>query len=351
MKHMRTCHKAVTREHGIETSRSAIKRSSQFLVRKTWLLVLCALFAVSLNSYAEKDTPPAFVLEDIAKAEKGDVNAQYNTGYRYYEGDEVEQDYEEAVKWFRKAAQQGDAMAQMRLATCFHSGDGVPKDIVEAIQWYRKAADQGDEEAQCVLGYLYHNGQGVPKDFVQAYKWYSLGAGSVGKDQLSELRKLEAKMTPAQIERGNNLISEMKKDKPSAVGSKEADKKTSDSPKAGQQSTFDGAISDVEDRWFSLETNQTYIADFKLAGGAAQKLKVKSEKERIWVCFRADGTPAVNKKHLGGVPLRMQQKDGVWVCGSLLAGTLFHPIDGVIHLTVTNEVDDPFRVVVYTKNE
>ena len=42
----------------------------------------------------------------------GDTNAQYNLGLMYNNGDGVPQDYKEAVKWYRLAAEQGYAKAQ-----------------------------------------------------------------------------------------------------------------------------------------------------------------------------------------------------------------------------------------------
>jgi len=37
----------------------------------------------------------------------------------------------------------------------------VPQDYAEAVRWYRKAADQGIAEAQFSLGIAYANGVGV----------------------------------------------------------------------------------------------------------------------------------------------------------------------------------------------
>ena len=48
--------------------------------------------------------------------EQGDADAQYNLGTMYYSGRGVVQDHEEAVKWFRLAADQGLASAQRNLA-------------------------------------------------------------------------------------------------------------------------------------------------------------------------------------------------------------------------------------------
>ena len=35
----------------------------------------------------------------------------------------------------------------------------MPQDYAEAVRWYRKAADQGDADAQSNLGGMYANGR------------------------------------------------------------------------------------------------------------------------------------------------------------------------------------------------
>ena len=48
----------------------------------------------------------------MKKAEAGDAEAQCNLGSCYYEGKGVNQDYKEAVKWYRKSAEHGYADAK-----------------------------------------------------------------------------------------------------------------------------------------------------------------------------------------------------------------------------------------------
>ena len=69
-------------------------------------------------------------------------------GVCYANGEGVKQDFAEAVKWFRKAAEQGLAPAQFRLGCLYDDGKGVEKDRQEAIKWWRKAAKQGNADAQ-----------------------------------------------------------------------------------------------------------------------------------------------------------------------------------------------------------
>ena len=56
----------------------------------------------------------------------------------------VEQSWEEAVRWYRAAAEQGLPRAQCNLAWCYEYGKGVPQDLGESYRLYRKAAEQGD---------------------------------------------------------------------------------------------------------------------------------------------------------------------------------------------------------------
>ena len=69
----------------------------------------------------------------------------------YAEGKDVPQDYAEAAKWYRKAAEAGDAKAQLFLADMYRDGKGVPKDLRQAEKWYRQSAKQGQSEACMML--------------------------------------------------------------------------------------------------------------------------------------------------------------------------------------------------------
>ena len=62
--------------------------------------------------------------------------------------------------------------AQYNLGVSYDYGEGVTKDPQEAVKWYRKAAEQGNADAQCNLGYCYEMGYGVAKNSQEAVKWY-----------------------------------------------------------------------------------------------------------------------------------------------------------------------------------
>ena len=118
------------------------------------------------------------------------------------------QDYAEAAKWYRKAAEQGLAAAQFSLGFIYANGQGVPQDYAQAAKWYRKAAEQGFTKAQNNLGLMYANGRSVPQDYVQAHIWYSLAAtGGYGK-AVKNQDEIAEKMTPADISKAQRLARE-----------------------------------------------------------------------------------------------------------------------------------------------
>lgn len=111
------------------------------------------------NFYNEGKYDRDFVFEVLYQsALDGDTFDQVRIGWMYDTGNGVSQDYAEAVKWYRKAAEQGNADAQNKLGFMYDNGYGVSEDKAKAVEWYRKAAEQGLEKAinnLKIMGYHY----------------------------------------------------------------------------------------------------------------------------------------------------------------------------------------------------
>ena len=159
-------------------------------------------------------------LETKARAEAGNAIAQSNLGVMYDSGEGVEQDFKEAAKWYRKAADQGEAMAQSNLGLMYHQGQGVEQDFKEALKWYQKAADQGNAMAQNNLGFMYANGQGVEQNYVTAYAWWNIAATNGNQNAKKGLPQVAKKMTPDQIAKAEELVKEMVKKNPKLLNKK-----------------------------------------------------------------------------------------------------------------------------------
>ena len=126
----------------------------------------------------------------------------------YGNGQGVLQNYAEAVRWYRLAAQQGNAQAQSNLGNMYHNGQGVLQDYAETIRWYRLAADQGNAQAQSNLGIMHEYGQGVLQDNVMAHMWYNIASAN-GHDKAGEWRDERAGlMTSAAIEKAQGMAHE-----------------------------------------------------------------------------------------------------------------------------------------------
>ena len=125
-----------------------------------------------------------------------------------YNGEGLKADRNEAVRWYRLAAEQGHLRAQVNLGNMYRAGDGLPKDQAEAAKWYRKAADQGDGSAQAHLGLLYSLGEGVTKDDVAAYKWFLLAAAQGVELAKKGLQVVEPDLLAAQRAEGQKLARE-----------------------------------------------------------------------------------------------------------------------------------------------
>ena len=135
-----------------------------------------------------------------SQAEKGDAQAQHNLAYEF----ERQKNYDEAIKWYMRAAEQGYSLSEMNLAQMYEKGMGVKQDFAEAKKWYRKSMERGsgealyrlaslnektgdypeaiklyrrgikqdDYRAMIALGEMFEQGRGVKKDEAQAVQLY-----------------------------------------------------------------------------------------------------------------------------------------------------------------------------------
>ena len=70
-----------------------------------FVAVIVALTALVLRVSGQAQTTEIDALQGLA--EQGDAQAQFTLGAMYYNGRGVPQDYKQAVKWYRLAAEQG----------------------------------------------------------------------------------------------------------------------------------------------------------------------------------------------------------------------------------------------------
>ena len=162
---------------GIKPMAESAKQISQQKITK------CGKCGVELLTEAD------YIKELKKHADAGEKKAQHNLGYRYFKGNGLKQDYNEAVKWLTKSAEQGLAEAQSQLGFCYSMGHGVEQDHKKAFELYLKSAEQGLAVAQYNISKSYYEGNGTDKNPEKALEWLKKSAEQGYEKAAEQLKK------------------------------------------------------------------------------------------------------------------------------------------------------------------
>ena len=144
------------------------------IVKRQAVIVLLFICFFPTMAVAQVDQ---FKLKQVLQdANAGDISACAYLGKMYYAGDGVAQNYNEAFKWFQKAADNGVTGAYTWLGSMYYDGQGVAQNYEKAFLWTKKAAEHGAADAYVGLGVMYCNGQGVAQNYGEAFKWFQKAA-------------------------------------------------------------------------------------------------------------------------------------------------------------------------------
>lgn len=125
-------------------------------------------------------------------AQNGNLDAMVYIGDMYRLGKGIAQNYDEALKRYRATADQGNPLGQFNLHRMYFSGYGVLMDKKVALQWLRKAAEGGLAIAQTRLGKMYKAGMFVQRDLQEAVKWFTAAADQGNVEAQFQLAKIYA---------------------------------------------------------------------------------------------------------------------------------------------------------------
>jgi TPR repeat protein len=121
-----------------------------------------------------------------------DKDAILNVGSSYSHVVDVPQDYEMALRCYRRAAELGNVEAPYNVGTYYAVGRGVPTDRAQALIWYHRAAAQGCAPAMNSIGVIHSSKfQGIP-DYCEALKWFRKSAEIGGRASASQDNKRAA---------------------------------------------------------------------------------------------------------------------------------------------------------------
>ena len=115
----------------------------------------------------------------------------YAEGKALYEA----KDYAAALAKLKPAATKGHKKAQYRVGRCYDKGYGVEENNEEALKWYAKAADQGYYKAEYQMARAYVKGKGVAPDEKKARSWVkrAVSGKKHGAEMLQEIKNDAAK--------------------------------------------------------------------------------------------------------------------------------------------------------------
>lgn len=116
---------------------------------------------------------------------KGFSTAQYYYGRFLIEASA--KDYEEGIKYLKKAAKQKNSDAQLYLAKLFLEGKVVVKSFTNAKKWYEIAINEGSSQGLYEMGRIYFEGKEVLQNYKKAFDYAYQGAKLGNKDAQSFL--------------------------------------------------------------------------------------------------------------------------------------------------------------------
>ena len=115
-----------------------------------------------------------FFIDTLFKALNGNPVAQYFVGGDYKLGKGVAQDFEQAVMWFKLAAESNHLDALYELGICYNYGIGIKKDMKKANALWKQATSGYHADSAYRLGLNYWEGKGVQKDRQIALLYFSV---------------------------------------------------------------------------------------------------------------------------------------------------------------------------------
>lgn len=146
----------------------------------------------------------------LIAAKQGHEESMYKVGLYYHKALGINQDLNEAIKWYLKAADKKNTnaiyqlgmielmsnnkdmgkvikyleeaallnhpQAQYNLAVVYQKGDGVEINFNKALYYLNQSANAGFANAQYNLGLMHFRGDGTPKDDKLAFDWWQKAA-------------------------------------------------------------------------------------------------------------------------------------------------------------------------------
>lgn len=123
----------------------------------------------------------------VKSSNQGYEDAQYLLGTCYESGTGVQQNSKIALGFYTQAANAANKYAQFSLGNHFYSQENYD----QAVEWYKRSARQEHAPAQFELGRCYYYGIGSVKVEELGYEWLEKAADRNYKPAISLLKKID----------------------------------------------------------------------------------------------------------------------------------------------------------------
>ena len=112
-----------------------------------------------------------------------EVEATYQKGWEAHQ----DEDWAEAAKYYKEAAECGHTEAMEALGEFYISG-WIGENHEKGLMWLERAAEQGSDDACCALGHYYFDGYGDEPNHLLAKEWWekAIDLGSEGAARFYE---------------------------------------------------------------------------------------------------------------------------------------------------------------------
>ena len=118
----------------------------------------------------------------------GSAREVFNQGAVYH----ARGNYAKALEYWQSAASLGDAEAMYNIGSYYYNGIGVNQNDNEAYRWFMMSASAGYAQAQFAIGGMYITGAGTSQNIEEGKRWFRLAAGQGHQQAAAELNKLES---------------------------------------------------------------------------------------------------------------------------------------------------------------
>lgn len=122
------------------------------------------------------------------------------------------EDLPEALRACQQAANTGDVQAEFELGSFYAEGEPSSRDLNQALHWFEQASLQGHAQAQYHLGLMFFHGEGVPANNVQAYILLKMAAVNGAEEAMDSADQVAAQMNPAELELAAQVLGQIFRD-------------------------------------------------------------------------------------------------------------------------------------------